>query len=107
MKGVQLTATVPLSFSHDALSRWRSGTGDLELAVKYRFLEDQRSGFSAAIFPRAILPTSSLASHEQTRFLLPVWIKKDFSGGTSVFGGGGYEFNPAPAIAISGRPQSP
>ena len=94
LKGVQLTATVPLSFSHDALSKWRSGTGDVELAVKYRFLDDQKSGFSAAIFPRAILPTSSLASHEQTRFLLPLWIKKEFPGGTSVFGGGGYELNP-------------
>ncbi len=93
-KDVQLTATVPLSFSHDVQSRWRSGTGDLELAVKYRFIDDQKSGFSMAIFPRAILPTSSLASHEKTRFLLPVWIEKDVAGGTSIFGGGGYEFNP-------------
>lgn len=96
VKDVQLTATLPLSFSHDRTDGWRSGTGDLELGVKYRFINDEKSGFSAAIFPRAILPTSSIAEGERTRFLLPVWIGKDFNGGTSLFGGGGYEFNPGP-----------
>ncbi len=94
VKDVQLTATLPLSFSHDPLDGWRSGTGDAELAVKYRFINDEKHGFSAAVFPRAILPTSSIESGEKTRFLLPVWIGKDFAGGTSVFGGGGYEINP-------------
>ena len=93
---VQLTATLPLAFSHAPQSGWRSGTGDIELGVKYRFLHDEKNGISAAIFPRAILPTSSIANDEKTRILLPVWIGKDFSGGTSLFGGGGYEFNPGP-----------
>ncbi len=59
LKGVQLTATLPASFSHDPLDGWRSGIGDVELAVKYRFVNDESSGFSAAIFPRVILPTAS------------------------------------------------
>ena len=94
VKDVQLTATMPLSFSHEPHEGWHSGTGDLELAVKYRFLNDERSGFSAAIFPRAILPTSSIESAEKTRLLLPLWLQKDFASGTSLFGGGGYEINP-------------
>ncbi len=49
---------------------------------------------SAAIFPRAILPTSSLASDGRVCVLLPVWLGKDFAGGTSLFGGGGYTVNP-------------
>jgi hypothetical protein len=93
-KGVQLTATVPLSFSHDPAEGWQAGSGDLELAVKYRFFNDGKHGLSAAIFPRAILPTSGIESDERTRVLLPVWLQKDFPGGTSLFGGGGYEFNP-------------
>ena len=72
----------------------QSGSGDIELAVKYRFINDEKHGFSAAIFPRAILPTSGLESRERTRFLLPLWLGKDFSAGTSIFGGGGYEINP-------------
>jgi hypothetical protein len=94
VKGVQLTAAVPLSFAHEPHEGWRSGSGDLEVGVKYRFIDDEKNGFSAAIFPRAILPTASHSSGEKTRFLLPLWLGKDFAGGTSIFGGGGYEFNP-------------
>jgi hypothetical protein len=94
VKGVQLTATLPLSFEHDMPGGWRNGTGDLELGLKYRFLDDKKSGISAAIFPRAILPTSSLETGERTRLLLPLWVGKDLGEGTSLFGGGGYELNP-------------
>jgi hypothetical protein len=95
-KGVQLTATFPLSFSHEPANGWRRGTGDVEVAVKYRFLNDEKHGFSAAVFPRTFLPTSTLEGHERTRLLLPVWLQEDLAGGTSIFGGGGYELNPGP-----------
>jgi hypothetical protein len=94
MPGVQLTATVPLSFAHEPHQGWQTGTGDLELALKYRFFQQQELGVSAAVFPRLILPTAARASGEQTRLLLPLWVQKDFSGGTSLFGGGGYMINP-------------
>lgn len=94
IKDVQLTATVPLSLSHLPSETWRGGSGDVELAVKYRFIDEEKHGFSAALFPRAILPTSGLDGSEHTRLLLPLWIEKDFGGGTSLFGGGGYELNP-------------
>ena len=94
VKGVQLTATLPVSFSHAPVDGWQSGTGDLEVGAKYRFLEDESRGLSAAIFPRIILPTASHAPGEKTRFLLPLWLGKDFAGETSLFGGGGYTINP-------------
>lgn len=94
VKDVQLTATLPLSFSHEPLEGWRSGTGDVELGVKYRFLHDEKRGISAAIFPRAIVPTAAHSPGEKTRFLLPLWVGKDFANGTSLFGGGGYMINP-------------
>ena len=96
VKGVQLTSTLPLSFSHDGAMGWHSGAGDVEIGVKYRFFHDQKRGLSAAIFPRVILPTSSLAPNGKTRFLLPLWLGKDFAGGTSLYGGGGYLINPGP-----------
>jgi hypothetical protein len=94
VKAVQLTATLPLTFSHDGVDGWRGGRGDVELGVKYRFMHDEKAGFSAAIFPRAILPTANHSPGEKTRILLPLWLGKDFADGTSVFGGGGFEFNP-------------
>ena len=96
VKGVQLTATFPLAFTHDSAAGWRGGTGDVELGIKFRFFHDERHGLSAAIFPRVILPTSTLGANEKTRLLLPLWIGKDFAGGTSLFGGGGYMINPGP-----------
>jgi hypothetical protein len=94
VEDVQLTATLPLSFSHPPHERWEGGTGDLELGVKYRFFHDEKRGLSGAIFPRVVLPTASHAPDERARFLLPLWLGKDFAGGTSVFGGGGYLINP-------------
>jgi hypothetical protein len=96
LKGVQLTATLPAAFTRDRAEGWRGGTGDVEFGVKYRFFHDEQRGLSAAIFPRAILPTSSLITNGRARFLLPLWVGKDFAGGTSLFGGGGYEINPGP-----------
>jgi hypothetical protein len=94
VKDVQLTATLPLSFSHAPVEGWRSGTGDVELGVKYRLLHEEKQSVSVAIFPRVILPTAAHRPGERTRFLLPLWIGKDFASGTSVFGGGGYMINP-------------
>ena len=94
VEGVQLTATLPLSFSRAPLEGWRSGTGDVEAGVKIRLFKDDASGVQVAVFPKVGLPTASHASGEKTRVQLPVWVQKDFAGGTSIFGGGGYTFNP-------------
>ena len=94
LDNLQLTATLPLTFSHDPIDGLRSGPGDLEFGVKYRFIKDERDGLSVAIFPRAILPTSRSDRQNRTRLLLPIWLGEDISGGTSIFGGGGYEINP-------------
>jgi len=95
-KGVQLTATLPLAFSHSQGGGWRAGSGDVELAAKYRFLDDDKAGWQAAIFPRAFLPTSAKGlGGNRVRLLLPLWVQKEL-GPTSVFGGGGYAINPGP-----------
>jgi hypothetical protein len=96
VKDVQVSATLPLSFSHARGQGWASGSGHVELGIKYRFLKDDRSHLSVAFFPKAVLPTSSLAHHEKTRFQFPIWMGKDFDGGASLFGGGGYNVNPNP-----------
>jgi len=92
--GVQLTATLPVDFETGAGTR--VGQGDLEIAVKYRFLHREKAGFSIAVFPRLIVPTASRRfGTGRVRLLLPVWAQKDI-GDWSVFGGGGYMINPGP-----------
>ena len=95
-KGLQLTATLPIAFAHSPGDGWRAGRGDLQLGAKYRFINDERKGWQAAIFPRVILPTATKdPGGKRVRLLLPLWVQKDF-GKTSLFGGGGYEINPGP-----------
>lgn len=91
VQDVQLTATLPIDYSHSEIGGWRSGTGDLEIGVKYRFVNIPSAGISVAIFPRVFLPSSKAST--RTRVLLPVWAQKE-TGKTSLFGGGGYEINP-------------
>lgn len=97
MRDVQLTATLPLALSHErglAGTETRTGGGDVELGVKYRFLHNDHAGLDVAIFPRVILPTAGRGfGTGQTRLLLPVWAEKDL-GAWSIFGGGGYTLNP-------------
>jgi hypothetical protein len=88
--GVQLTATLPATFADSGPVR----LGNIELGVKYRFFHRPKSGISAAIFPRVILPSGPDAG--SSSWLLPVWLQKDI-GKWSVFGGGGYTLHPGPA----------
>lgn len=55
VRDVQLTATVPMAFSHDSMTR--IGAGNLELGIKYRFFHNDAPGFSLAAFPRVMVPS--------------------------------------------------
>ena len=48
---VQLTVTAPIAFDNPHKARTRSGFGNLELAVKYRFLHQADVGWDVAVFP--------------------------------------------------------
>ena len=96
-ENVQLTATLPLDLSHASGGATRAGAGDIELAVKYRFLHQEAAGLDVSVFPRLMLPTAGRRfGTGRVALLLPVWAQKDF-GGWSLFGGGGYTINPGPA----------
>ena len=88
-KDLQLTATLPLDVDSDRSLR----PGDVELAVKYKFLHQRQGGFplDVGFFPRVFLPTQRGESRAQ--LLLPLWAEHDW-GRWSLFGGGGYTLNP-------------
>jgi hypothetical protein len=98
-KDWQLTAVLPGAFgAPDAFSDHglRGGPGDVELAIKYKFLHQSDGTWTPAVafFPRLFAPTADHAlGTGRLGLLLPIWAQKDF-GPWSVFGGGGYQINP-------------
>jgi hypothetical protein len=100
-KDLQLTTVLPIAFDNARglnASGLRAGPGDLELAAKYRFLHQAAGSWTpdASLFPRLFVPTADRRfGTGRASLLLPVWAQKDF-GPWSIFGGGGYQFNPGP-----------
>jgi hypothetical protein len=74
----------------------KGGVGDVELAVKYRFLHQSDGSWmpDVSLFPRVFVPTEGRGfGTGHANLLIPVWAEKDF-GPWSVFGGGGYQIDP-------------
>jgi hypothetical protein len=76
------------------------GSGDTELGVKYRFIEQDKNSWvpSVAIFPKLEVPTGDAArglGTGRTHAFVPLWVQKDF-GDWTTYGGGGYWINPGP-----------
>jgi hypothetical protein len=90
---LQLTAVAPIAYSFPRGAATDVGPGNIELAAKYRFLDQAQIGWDIAVFPRLFLPSlSSRVGDNHPALLLPVWFEKDF-GDWSTFGGGGCEIN--------------
>ena len=74
------------------------GPADLELGVKYRFIEAKPEDWwpQIAIYPFLDLPVGDASRGLGTgsvHAFLPLWLQKDF-GKWTVYGGGGYWINP-------------
>ena len=69
----------------------RYGLGDIELGVKYRFIDESERRPQVGTFPLLLLPTGSgsrgLGSGE-VQALLPIWLQKSFGPWTTYRGGG-------------------
>ena len=86
---LQLTAVLPVAFDRPRGVRATVDLGNVQLAAKYRFVHEQRTGWDVAVFPRIFLPAGSAAvGATQTSVFLPIWISKTW-GEWSTFGGGG------------------
>ncbi len=99
-KDLQLTAVIPLGFENasDSLGEGlRGGPGNIELAVKYKFLHQSDGSWLPAVslFPRVFVPVVDRFGISRVNLFLPLWAEKDL-GVWSLFGGGGYQINPGP-----------
>jgi Putative MetA-pathway of phenol degradation len=93
----QLHIVVPFARSspNDAGSEY--GIGDIEVGVKYRFIQETDSMPQIGIFPMAELATGNAdkgLGNGKTWWRLPVWIQKSW-GEWTTYGGAGYVINRA------------
>jgi hypothetical protein len=100
LPNVQLHLIVPLSsFRPPGGPTW-FGAGDVEVGVKYRFIQESGHRPQVGIFPQLALPTGSAAlglGNGQTWARLPLWVQKSW-GPWTTYGGGGYAVNRAPEM---------
>ena len=97
---LEIHVLLPLAYNHPVGGATAVGPGDIELGIKYRFLDGDDWGWrpSIAFAPAIILPTGSETRDPgtgHTQAFLPIWLSKDIDKFT-VFGGGGYQINPGP-----------
>jgi hypothetical protein len=93
-KDLQLSVTLPLNY--DNADSLRTGSGDLLLGAKYRFLEHTDGSWlpDVAFFPQLSLSTESrMFGPQHPNLFLPFWMQRDF-GKWSTFGGFGYDIYP-------------
>jgi hypothetical protein len=87
---------IPLSLNHPSGEKSAYGPGDIELGLKWQFLEQTDHRPTAGIFPILILPTGNadrgLGSVDAQLFL-PLWLGFE-SGPWTTYGGGGHWINP-------------
>lgn len=93
---VQLHLIAPLAYTTPHTGPTSYGFSDLELGVKYRFIQESDYIPMVGAFPIVHLPTGN--SHRglgtgETQVLLPVWLQKGW-GPWQSYGGGGYWINP-------------
>ncbi len=93
---VQLHLLVPDAYARPRGGPTLLGPGDVELGVKYRFLQESDYVPMAGIFPLMEVPTASKArglGTGQAQSFLPLWLQKS-NGPWTTYGGGGYWINP-------------
>ena len=94
----QLHLIVPMTTVGGRGLPTRSGLGDTEFGIKYRFVRETNGWPQIGAFPFAELPTGDASrglGNGGTWFQLPLWIQKSW-GDWTTYGGGGAVLNSAP-----------
>jgi hypothetical protein len=95
---LQCHVAISAAFASSSGAGLYSGLGDVELGVKYRFLNQGDRGLMAAVYPTVFLPTGAASrglGNGRAQVLLPVWLQKSL-GRWTWDAGVSYLYNPAP-----------
>jgi hypothetical protein len=93
---VMLHVIAPFAFTNMHGGPITYGFGDLELGVKYRFINMEESHFMVGTFPLFELPTGDEnrgLGGGHTKAFIPIWLQKSW-GPWTTYGGGGFWRNP-------------
>ena len=93
----QFHIVVPVAWNVPAHGSAAAGIGDVELGIKYRFVNDLAGGLQAGIFPMVEIASGSARrglGNGRTWYRLPLWVQKS-AGAWTFDGGGGVIVNPA------------
>ena len=99
----QFHVVLPFSYFSPAMGGSAFGFGDIEVGIKYRFVEETTDLPQMGIFPMVELASGSARrglGNGSTWYRLPLWIQKSWGPWTS-YGGVGLDFNHAPGMRNS------
>ncbi len=95
LPNVQLHVITPLGFDVPPQGSSHYGLNDLELGVKFRFIQETNGQPQVGIYPMVDVPTGDAAENlgnGRWDGFLPVWLQKSW-GSWTAYGGGGYGIN--------------
>jgi hypothetical protein len=99
----QIHMIIPLTFNHPRAGNPAYGLGDMEIGLKYRFVNETSFIPQIGIFPLIEIPTGNAETnlgHGNAQLFFPIWLQKSW-GSWTTYGGGGYLFDMRPAPANS------
>ena len=88
---MQIHIIFPLAFSHPRTGNSAYGPGDVELGLKYRFVNETSSVPQVGVFPLLEIPTGNAEKglgSGNAQVFIPLWLQKSW-GQWTTYGGGG------------------
>ncbi|HEY3863820.1 MAG TPA: hypothetical protein VGO59_18240 [Verrucomicrobiae bacterium] len=95
VSNLQLHVIAPLAYDAPPQGTSHYGIGDIELGVKFRFLQETNGWPQAGIFPLLETPSGSERDNlgnGRAQGFVPLWLQKSW-GSWTAYGGGGYGIN--------------
>ena len=90
LPNVQFAVSAPLTYSNAPAVPGAWESGGFEMGLKYRFIPESGTRPQVSFYPSIVMPTGN---GETPKLFLPLWAQKT-TGGTTIFGGGGWERSP-------------